>query len=279
MKKVFIIVAAAMTAFSAAAQRPDTTSTVIGKKLNFEAPLFGVTVKNVKPTWSLVLFGEVNLGYSYALNVPKVYITPDVTTPTGEKIPNGPATAAIGLRPGGIYGDFSVLELRLRPWRNGNLFYMALNAGFETHFLPKGSLFDLNNRPVRVGIVGRGIGHFQGTYSEQFLSLLIGYEREVGDWSFGLQLLPGLGCSIYKNAYESNYPHLLSDNIVLQHGEYPFRRDIALGDGFLRLGAKASVWYRDFGVFVSVRSGKIEKFYFTGWPKYTTISAGLSIRY
>lgn len=75
---------AVIACFSATAQRSDTTSTVIGKKLNFEAPLFGVTVKNVKPTWSLVVFGEVNLGYSYALNVPKVYVTPDVTTPTSQ---------------------------------------------------------------------------------------------------------------------------------------------------------------------------------------------------
>ena len=72
MKKLFLAISAVLAVLSAAAQAPGTESTVVGKKLNFEAPLFGVTVKNVKPQWSLVAFGEVSLGYSHAFHVPEL---------------------------------------------------------------------------------------------------------------------------------------------------------------------------------------------------------------
>ncbi|MBQ7060120.1 MAG: hypothetical protein IJM83_12615, partial [Firmicutes bacterium] len=56
MKKVFLSLLAALIALSASAQN---------NKLNFEAPLFGVTKKNVKPKWSVVAFGGIQAGYSY----------------------------------------------------------------------------------------------------------------------------------------------------------------------------------------------------------------------
>ena len=49
MKKVFLLLTAAFVALSASAQND---------KLNFEAPLFGVTKKNVKPKWSVVALPE-----------------------------------------------------------------------------------------------------------------------------------------------------------------------------------------------------------------------------
>ena len=260
-----------LLSLSAAAQDPEITSTVVGKKLNFEAPLFGVTMKNVKPTWSLVAFGQVNLGYSHALHVPEHYHYYDweATTQSGEtilveeKIP-------IGLHPGGLYGDLSILELRYRPWRDGNLFMLGLNYGFEGRSLHRNALFDENNEPARAY---NSLGSHDAVYSERMLSLEIGYVRESGDWSFGIQLLPGLGYSQYKNIYTHNNT-MGSDNLVLHHGDYEVHADTAIKNIGFRFGAKASVWYRKFGAFVSFRP--------SGWsfgPEYTTLSAGLSIRY
>lgn len=284
MKKAMIMVATALLAISAAAQDPDIMSTVVGKKLNFEAPLFGVTMKNVKPTWSLVAFGQVNLGYSYALHVPEHFYEKEYEAITGsgetilvqDRIPTG-------LHPGGVYGDISLLELRYRPKRDGNLFMLGLNLGYEGRFLPRHTMFDKNNEPVRTYY---SIGSNDGAYSERVLSLEVGYVRESGDWSFGIQLLPGLGYSQYKNIYtcpspiytgQSNdtSPSLFSDNPILIHnGDYEIHMDSAIKNFGFRFGAKASVWYRKFGAFVSFRPN--------GWdegPEYMIWSAGLSIRY
>ena len=64
-------------------------------RLNFEAPLFGVTKKNVKPKWSVVAFGEVSGGYSYRFNLPSQ------------------------IHPNGGYAELNLLELRFRPGGTG----------------------------------------------------------------------------------------------------------------------------------------------------------------
>ena len=271
MKKLFLAISAALAVLSAAAQTPGTESTVVGKKLNFEAPLFGLTVKNVKPQWSVVAFGEVNLGYSYALNVPEVFNTYEASTAAGENVEV--TDAAIGLRPGGLCGDLSLVELRFRPWRNGNLFMMGLNLGFESHYLRNSALFNKDNEPVHVKVLGASIG----IYSERFLSLELGYLREVGDWSFGLQVLPGIGYSQYSNTYNANAPYRIKDEITLQlDAKYAQRQDNAIGALGFRFGARASVWYRNFGAFVSYRPANTS---YRGGPEYATISTGLTIRY
>lgn len=259
MKRIILIISAALAVLSAAAQAPGTGSTVAGKKLNFEAPLFGLTVKNVKPQWSLVAFGEVNLGYSHAFHVPEYYYTYEGTT------------VPIGLHSGGIYGAVSLLELRYRPWRNGNLFMLGLNGGFETRSLPRRTLFDDNNEPVRVAHV---MGSFDAAYSERMLSLELGYVRESGDWSFGIQLQPGLGYSQYRNLYSTTMVPVMDGLVLHGGGKSELHADTAITNVGFRFGAKAAVWYRKFGAFVSVRPG--------GWsfgPAYTTISTGLTIRY
>ena len=89
MKKVLILLVAALAALPAAAQHTE--------KLNFEAPLFGVTKKNVKPKWSVVVFGGVQAGYSYRF----------VEDP---------------IRSSGLFGELDLIDFRLRPWRDGNTF-------------------------------------------------------------------------------------------------------------------------------------------------------------
>ena len=59
IKKAFLILVAGLTAIEVFAQAPDTVSTVVGRKLNFEVPVFGITTRAFKPTWSVVAFEEL----------------------------------------------------------------------------------------------------------------------------------------------------------------------------------------------------------------------------
>ncbi len=273
MNKAIAAIVASLAVVSAAAQSPEEISGAIWKKLNFEAPLFGVTMKNVKPTWSLVAFGEMNLGYSHALNIPETTHISQGTLATGETVEY--TDYKVRLHSGGTCGDLSLLELRLRPWRNGNLFFWGLNLGFERRSLPAGYLFDKNNEPVLLYFF---TGYSLASYSERMLSLEIGYLREVGDWSFGLQLLPGIGYSQYRNSYNALGGYQKSEDLDLHvGGRFTHRRDDAIGQPGLRFGARADVWYRALGAFVSVRPGHTG--FNGGGPQYTTVSAGLSIRY
>ena len=43
---------------------------VVGKKLNFEVPIFGITMQGINPTWSIVTFDEMSGGYNYLKGVP-----------------------------------------------------------------------------------------------------------------------------------------------------------------------------------------------------------------
>lgn len=220
MKTIISMFAIALLTFSAAAQSPGTSSNRVGKKLNTEAPIFGVSAKNGTPTWSLVLFGQINLGYNYPLDVPESF--------------NHPAESRFVVsKSGGFFGDISILELRYRPWQNGNLFVLGLNLGYDSWHTLKVTLLDKDSKPVQV-YSDSGLGAYS--------VLDVGYIREEGDWAFGIQLLPGL-------SYSQN-------------------RSI----GF-RFGAMASVWYRRFGAFVSLRPG------FANRPGYTILSAGFSFRY
>ena len=109
--------AATLENLKAYAQAPDTTSTVVGRKLNFEVPIFGITKRDFKPTWSIVTFDEISGGFNYLMGVP------------GQ------------LKPSGVYGDLSIIALRYRPWRDGNVFYAGLLGGVNVNRLQKGYSF------------------------------------------------------------------------------------------------------------------------------------------
>ncbi|MBR0053038.1 MAG: hypothetical protein IJP73_03950, partial [Bacteroidales bacterium] len=70
IKKAILILVAGLMAIEAYAQAPDTTSTVVGRKLNFEVPIFGITKRDIKPTWSVVTFDEISGGFNYLMGVP-----------------------------------------------------------------------------------------------------------------------------------------------------------------------------------------------------------------
>ena len=83
MKKAVLILVAGFMAMEAYAQAPDTTSTVVGRKLNFEAPVFGLSERDIKPAWSVVMLDEAAVGLNYMLGIP------------GE------------IKPAGIFADYS----------------------------------------------------------------------------------------------------------------------------------------------------------------------------
>ena len=216
MKKVIMMLATALTTLSAAAQN---------QKLNFEAPLFGVTHKNVKPAWSVVALSSVEIGASYAFDVP------DAMTPLG------------------YYAEATLLELQARPWRNGNLFSVGVTLSTDRHYLKKnqfafgddGSMVQL---PPMANCLSMSI--------ERAVSLQLGYVHEFGDWKVGVAVLPGIGLTTERNSYST----VISPATDVLHFRNPYHRapyfqDNASGNLGFRLGIKAGVWYRNLGVSVS----------------------------
>ena len=272
MKRIVLTLSVLLAVLPAVAQSRDTVSTVIGRKLNFEAPLFGVTVKTL-PKWSLVFLGDVSLGYSHAINVPEEYYELTYTSASGETIPE---YVPIGLKPSGIYADLSVLELRYRPWKNGNIFTCGFTISTDSRDLQAQALFDRNHKPAFTTAYN-GVGHARGTYSEQAYSISLGFVYEIGDWSFGFNLLPGIGISEYRNRYNDTwyFGTISGDNISMSHngGKTDLFIDKSLSFIGFRIGAKASVEYKHFGAFVSFRPTWNEPL------PCTTLSTGIAIHY
>ena len=274
MKRIVLTLSVLLAVLPAMAQSLDTVSTVIGRKLNFEAPLFGVKV-NTLPKWSLVFLGDVSIGYSHAFNVPEAYHELTWTLEAGktrsEYVP-------IGLSSSGIYVDLSVLELRYRPWKNGNMFTCGFTISTDSRDLQAQALFNRNHKPAFTTAYN-GAGRAKGTYSEQAYSISLGFVHEKGDWSFGFNLLPGIGFSEYRNLYYNNnntQPFIITgDNIKLSYngGKTDVFIDKSLSFIGFRIGAKASVEYKHFGAFVSFRPSWKEPL------PCTSLSTGITIRY
>ena len=240
---MFLALAAVLTALPVMAQ----------DKLNFEAPLFGVTKKNVKPKWSVVAFGEVGGGYSCRFNLPSQ------------------------IHPNGGYAELNLLELRCRPWRNGNLLSLGLTGSLDAHVATKTTFFGMDGQfttPTPGWLAARAIA------AERVVSLSLGYTREFGDWKAGLFLSPGVGHGILQNRYRAGVPEYdpetgdktLSSINTGFVGSYRHRDNMYMPNG-LRLGLSAGIWYRSVGLTVgwhyrSVLPGSQNVFH-----------AGLSIRY
>ena len=275
MKRIILTLSVLLAVLPVMAQNRDTISTVVGRKLNFEAPLFGVTV-NTKPKWSLVLLGDVNLGYSYAFNVPEAYHELTWTLASGE---TSSEYVPIGLKTSGMYSDFSVLELRYRPWRNGNMFTCGFTISTDSRYLQSRALFDRDHKPAFTTAY-YGAGNARGTYYEHAYSISLGFVHEKGDWSFGFNLLPGIGFSEYRNRYSDTGLMGINfvpsgDNVSMSHngGKTDLFIDKSISIIGFRIGAKASVEYKHFGAFVSYRPTWKEPL------PCTTLSTGITIRY
>lgn len=234
--------AAALTTLSAVAQET---------KLNFEAPLFGVTRKNVKPAWSVIALSGVEFGASYAFGVPEA------------------------MQPLGYYAEATLLELQARPWRNENLFSLGINLSTDRHYLKKnqfaygddGSLVPL---PFMASCLSMSI--------EKAVSLHLGYVRELGNWKAGISLLPGIGLTTERNSYGMGIGPV-SDVLRFRdpHHRAPYFQDNASGNLGLRLAVKAGVWYRNFGLSFGYYPAGIGPESFS--KRYDMFKVGLSYKY
>lgn len=243
MKKVLIALITVMSALPVVAQ----------DKLNFEAPLFGVTKKNVKPKWSVVAFGEVSGGYSYRFNLPSQ------------------------IHPSGAFADLNMIEWRYRPGRNANLLSLGLSVSLDAHQATKTTFFGMDGQFTTITpgwLAARAIA------AERVISLNFGYTREFGDWKTSVFLSPGVGHGILQNRYRAGVPvvdsktgeTVLSSTITGLVGSYRHRDNMYMGNG-VRLGVSAGIWYRAVGLTVGWHCRSI-------WPgNQNVIHAGISIRY
>ena len=237
IKKAISILVAVLTVMDAYAQAPDTTSTVVGRKLNFEVPIFGITKRDLKPTWSIVTFDEISGGFNYLMGVPAQ------------------------LKPSGWYGDLSILALRYRPWRDGNVFSAGLLVGVNVNRLQKGYSFADDGSIVAAPTMWNNA---KFTYSDNYVGLQMGYIREFGDWKAGAFVVPAFGTTTLRNEY------------TIQ-GISGIRRQDNLNTNGFRLGFKAGVWYHDIGVSVGYKPvigknlGQV--------PMCHSLQIGFSLRY
>ena len=242
MKKVILMFAAALTTLSAVAQET---------KLNFEAPLFGVTKKNVKPAWSVVALSNVEIGASYAFNVP------EAMTPLGH------------------YAEATLLELQTRPWRNGNLFSFGLTFSTDRHYLKQdqfafgddGSFVQL---PPMSSCLSMSI--------ERAVSLQLGYVHEFGDWKVGVAVLPGIGLTTERNSYATVISP--ATDVLRFRNPYhraPYFQDNASGNLGFRLAIKAGVWYKNIGLSFGYYPAGLGPTSFS--KRYDMFKVGLSYKY
>ena len=222
-------------------------------KLNFEAPLFGVTKKNVKPKWSVVAFGEVSGGYSYRFNLPSQ------------------------IHKNGAFAEMNLLELRYRPWRNGNLLSLGLTGCLDAHVATKTTFFGMDEQFTTITpgwLAARAVA------AERVFSFSLGYTKEFGDWKAGLFLSPGVGHGILQNRYWAGVPEYDPEtgNDVLSSINTGFvdshrHRDNMYMPNGLRLGVSTGIWYRSVGLTVGWHCRSV-------LPGHqNVIHAGLSIRY
>lgn len=238
IKKAVLILVAGLTVLDAFAQAPDTTSTVVGRKLNFEVPIFGITKRDIKPTWSIVTFDEISGGFNYLMGVP------------GQ------------LKLSGWYGDLSIIALRYRPWRDGNVFSAGLLGGVDVNRLQKGYSFADDGSIVTTPAMWNNA---KSTYSDRHIGLQIGYIREFGDWKAGAFVVPAFGTTSLRNEYS------------IQGISGIKRQDNLYTNNGFRLGFKAGVWYQNIGVSVGYKPALGNSS--ATVPLYNSFQVGISVRY
>lgn len=217
MKKLAISMMALLAAVSAAAQTPEVSSTVNGAKLNFEAPLFGIRVKEAKPLFSMTSFAGFKAGVGIRFDAP------------GE------------MNDRAFYGSCDLIEFRFRPWRDGNLFSVGMTFTGEGYKLKPGYYLD------RSGGISEAPADLVDlkSYSAEFIyGLNLGYTREWGSFKTGIFVTPGFGCSLHRNLGT-----VKSSSLVLN--------EQLEGNRGFRLSVGAGVWYEALGVIAEYNFGKV----------------------
>lgn len=260
MKKIaWVSAMAAWTFLSAAAQ--DTTTTVIGKKLNFEAPLFGVSLKNEKPVWALTTFGELSGGMTWRFGTPPQ------------------------MKPVGYAAELSIVELRYRPWRNGHLFTVGLSTAAQGNSLKKGWSWDENGR---IAATPAQWLNAKSNWVELSFRVPVGYVYEWGDWKTGLWVVPGYGQTSLRNLYTlgtpmnlggSGYGDVSPDGPVVYVANDGNRHLDQLNCNYgFRLGVKAGVSWHNVGFSVGYDFGRsVGPSHFT--PRSGSVSGGVLVRH
>ena len=262
MKKILIagIVTALSLPFSATAQ--DTVSTVVGKKLNFEAPLFGVSLKKEKPVWTVTAFGEISGGVSYRFGTPSQ------------------------MKPVGYFADLSLLELRYRPRRDGHLFTWGISTAAQGNSLKKGWSWD-----EKGGIAATPANWLKAKAAqvEVRINFPVGYVYEWGDWKTGFWIVPGYGHTSLRNIYSLGVPVSLDgpgygaaspgSPVVYVEADDGNRHVEQLNGNFgFRLGLKAGLGWRNVGFSVGYDFSKsVGPGHFA--PRFDTVSAGIMVRH
>ena len=182
---IFLVLASA-----AAVSARDTTSTVTGSKLNFEAPVFGVTLKNLKPQWSVVTLGEAAIGVSRALQSPSE------------------------LKPVGFYAELSLLDFRYRPWRDSNVFSIGFAAGADMRWTDSG----LRYEGYGFAPVPTDWSKASSSMNEIYMMFPLAFLREAGDWKFSVAVVPHLGCTVLSNTYITDDGARHADNVSDRFG-------------------------------------------------------------
>lgn len=214
----------------------DTASTVVGNKLNFEAPVFGVALKNLKPEWSVVTLGEALMGVSVAFDSPEQ------------------------LKPAGLYAELSLFDFRWRPWRNSHVFSLGFGCVSDTKWVSSGLCY---GERCSFMPVPEGWSKATSCMSEIYMSFPLAYLYEAADWKFSATIVPHLGTTVLQNRYIAEDSILHTDNMSDNFG--------------FRLGFKAGVWYKDYGLAVMYRMKSPHSS--ANIPYYGTFAVAISIRY
>lgn len=241
MKKCIAILAVALAGVSAFAQEvPDTVSTVVGNKMNFEAPLFGVKNRDEIKTWTLITLDDVSIGANYLIDSPA------------------------GMKSWGYFATTPFLGIRYRPWRDGNLFSASAYLFVAENFLDKGLAFS-DGREIMAKPEEwiKAMNSYRMDFST---NMQIGYTKELRDFKAGIYVIPGIGWTNYTNRYR-----------LKEHPDIVRNDNLTINEPFFRTSFKVGVWYNDAGItieyepIIGSRTSPV--------PKYAALRIGLSCKY
>ena len=227
MKKFLLSALALMAALSVSAQNGQTV---------LEWSLSDSRNGGDKPKWSLAAIGSLEGGFAHRFDAP------DYTNPSG------------------FFAEVSFLELRYRPWQNGNLFTLSLDYYGETYTVDRNYSVNASGQFVSVP---SDVRH-KSTNSECIFHANLGFTAEFGKLSAGVFVCPGLG---YGNAHNS---------FDVGGTSLSVQEDIRTKASF-RLGVKAGFWYDYFGIVFGYHFGNVVRI--QDLPSCSSAFVGLSIRY
>lgn len=240
MKKILLTAMTWLLVLSASAQDKDKVSSVENsEKLNFEMPLFGIRVNDVKPMWSLTGFAGFKFGIGFRQRTP-------------EQMNNI-----------GMVGECDLIEIRYRPWCDGNMFSAGFTYGGESYKLKSDYSFDHSGGIIKAA---GDIENHHSFASAAVFGLNLGYTHEWGAFKTGLFVIPGYGYTLHQN------------NSVRKDVSTSVRvNEFVEGNKGFRLSISVGLWYEVAGVTVDYSFGHVGPC--NGLPRYDRLAINLLFRY